>query len=301
MSENNKYLKYLKYKQKYLELKKSNDQVYSQENDQQNDLQNDLQNDVEQYGGQRRVKTIGNTGSRDGMSMQCFWISILDYLRRNGHPELTLRELRTNAGLYADTEHMMFDIDYLVGPPLDRQAIFFNAATRIAEIYNLRIQVYAANRVGEFALTDSPRGLIGNGAKLVELAQFGVAHFELIDEVHGSEFIPAVVVKGTLTKTTDIDPTMKDRYLLLSEHQGMLKILRDQSKVNSVVYERELKTKEELKTSPELSSDQKAIFLKQHDQFLDKLVQEINAIDTRIQRLGEEISSLMVIISEFEK
>jgi len=301
MSENNKYLKYLKYKQKYLELKKSNDQVYSQENDQQNDLQNDLQNDVEQYGGQRRVKTIGNTGSRDGMSMQCFWISILDYLRRNGHPDLTLRELRTNAGLGADTEHMMFDIDYLVGPPLDRQAIFFNAATRIAEIYNLRIQVYAANRVGEFALTDSPRGLIGNGAKLVELAQFGVAHFELIDEVHGSEFIPAVVVKGTLTKTTDIDPTMKDRYLLLSEHQGMLKILRDQSKVNSVVYERELKTKEELKTSPELSSDQKAIFLKQHDQFLDKLVQEINAIDTRIQRLGEEISSLMVIISEFEK
>ena len=271
--------KYLKYKQKYLELKKTN---------------------TLQYGGQRRVKTVGNTGSRDDMSMQCFWISILDYLRRNGYPDLTLRELRRNAGLGADTEHMMFDIDYLVGPPLDRQPIFFNAATRIAEIYNLRIQVYAANRDGEFALTDSPRGLIGNGANLVELAQFGIAHFELIDAVHGSDFVPAVLVKGKLKKTSDIDPTMKERYLILSEYQGMLKILRDQSKVNSVVYKREFKTKEDLRGSKELSSDQKAIFLTQHEKFLDKLVQEINVTKARIKKLQEEISSLIVIISEFE-
>ena len=275
----NNYLKYLKYKQKYLELKNLN---------------------TLQFGGQRRVKTVENTGSREGMSMQCFWISILDHLRINGHPTLTLRELRNQAGLGPDTENMIFDIDYLVGPPLDRQPIFFNAAIRIAEIYNLRIQVYAANRDGEFALTDSPRGLIGTGANLVELAQFGIAHFELIDEAHGSDFVPAVLIKGELKKATDIDSTMKDRYLQLSEYQGMLKILRDQSKVNSIVYERELKTKEELKASPELSSDQKSIFLTQHEKFLDKLVQEINATDTRIQRLQEEISSLMVIISEFE-
>ena len=272
--------KYLKYKQKYLELKKTNT----------------FQLAGQQFGGQRKVRTIGNDGRLDGMKLQCFWISILDYLRRNGHPGLSLRELRTAGGLDARTEQMMFDIDYSV----DGMAIFYNAATQIAEIYNLRIQVYAANRVGEFALTDSPRGLIGKGAHLVELAQFGIAHFELIDAKEGTEFIPAVVVKGELKKVNTIDPIMIDQYLQLSECQGMLKILRDQSKVNSLVYERELKTKEELKGSQELSSDQKAIFLTQHEQFLNRLVQEINAIDTRIQRLQEEISSLMMIISEFE-
>lgn len=165
----------------------------------------------------RKVKTISNTGSLEGMSLQCFWISILDYLHRNGHPYLTLRELRRNAGLGADTEHEIFVIG-------DGQTIFYNAATLITEIYNLSIQIYSATRYGDFAVTDSPRGLIGDGANLVELAQFGIGHFELIDNVDGSEFIPAVLVKRKLKKITDIDPTMRDRYLILSEYQSMLKL-----------------------------------------------------------------------------
>jgi hypothetical protein len=43
------------------------------------------------------------------MYLQCFWISILDYLHRNGHPYLTLRELRRNDGLGENTEHDMDD------------------------------------------------------------------------------------------------------------------------------------------------------------------------------------------------
>ena len=249
--------------------------------------------DIELSQSQRKVKTISNTGSLEGMSMQCFWISILDYLRRNGHPYLTLRELRRNAGLGADTENEMFDMD-------DGQMIFYNAATLITEIYNLSIQIYSATRYGDFAITDSPRGLIGTGDRLVELAQFGIGHFELIDNVNGSEFIPAVLVKRKLKKITDIDPTMRDRYLILSEYQGMLKILRDHSKVNSVVYKQEIKTKNTLQSSQEFTPDQKEIFLTQHNEFIDKLVKEINATEERIKKLQEEISSLTVIISEFE-
>ena len=249
--------------------------------------------DIELSQSQRKVKTISNTGSLEGMSMQCFWISILDYLRRNGHPYLTLRELRRNAGLGADTENEMFDMD-------DGQMIFYNAATLITEIYNLSIQIYSATRYGDFAITDSPRGLIGTGDRLVELAQFGIGHFELIDNVNGSEFIPAVLVKRKLKKITDIDPTMRDRYLILSEYQGMLKILRDHSKVNSVVYKQEIKTKNTLQSSQEFTPDQKEIFLTQHNEFIDKLVKEINATEERITKLQEEISSLTVIISEFE-
>jgi hypothetical protein len=241
----------------------------------------------------RKVKTISNTGSLEHMSLQCFWISILDYLHRNGHPYLTLRELRRNAGLGADTEHEMFDMD-------DGQMIFYDAAIQLAAIYNLSIQVYSATRYGEFAITDSPLAFIGSGANLVELAQFGIGHFELIDNVDGSEFIPAVLVKRKLKKITDIDPTMRDRYLILSEYQSMLKILRDHSKVNSVVYREELKTKSKLQRSKDLTPDQKEIFLTQHNEFIDKLVKEINATEERIKKLQEEISSLTVIISEFE-
>ena len=281
MSENNTYLKYLKYKNKYLELKKLNDQLTN----------------VEQLGGEkRRVKTISNTGAREGMYMQCFWISILDYLRGHGHPQLTLRQLRHEAGLGANTENMMFDIDYSV----NEQAVFYNAATKIAELYDLRIKIYTATRMGDFVLTDSQRGDIGEGEHQVELAQFGIGHFELIDAVNGSDFIPAVVVKGNLTKVTEINPEIKESYLRLSEEQSMLKILRDHLKVNEIVYEKQLKIKNELTVSTEFTVDQKAIFLKHHDTVLNKIVLEINAIEIKIRQLEEDILSLKLIIKEFE-
>ena len=282
------YKKYLKYKQKYLELKKKL-------NEQQLGLVGSY---VSQIGGTRIVKTIDNTGEREGMELQCFWISILDYLNHHGHPDLTLRELRTQADLNQDTEHTMFDIDYLVGPELDRQAIFFNAAIQVAEIYDLRIQIYTARRNGEVEIT-TPRGLIGTGTNLVEIAQFGIGHFELIDETNGTDFIPAVLVKGKLKKDID-DPAMKYVYMELSEHHGLLKILKDTLKVNSTVYNKELETKKDLTQSQFLTSDQKAIFITQYDKNLDELVTEINLIENKISRLEEEISSLTLIISNFE-
>ena len=275
--------KYLKYKQKYLELKKkSNNQKL-----------------IIQLGGHRKVKTIANTGSLEGMKLQCFWISVLDYLHRHGYPNLTLRQLRTEGGLGKYTENTMFDIDYLIGPELDRRPIFFNAAERIAEIYNLRIQIYTANRNGEVEIT-TQRGVIGSGTNLVEIAQFGNAHFELIDDIDGTEFIPAVLIQGDLKKDID-DHAIKYLYIELSENQGLLKILKDQSKVNSLIYDNELKIKEDLISSSDLSSDQKAIFITYYDEFLNKLVTEINLVEQKISKLEEEISSLTVIITEYEK
>jgi hypothetical protein len=292
MTENNKYLKYLKYKHKYLELKKLNYQL----------------NGVKQLGGggdgdkkrigreyeKRKVKTIGNDGSREGMSLQCFWISILDYLRRNGHPQLTLRQLRRDAGLGSNTEHKMFTMD-------NGEMRFYNAATIIAEIYNLSIHIYTADRLGDFVLTDSPIGVIGDGNHLVELAQFGAAHFELIDAVNGDNYIPAVLVKGKLLmKAKDIDPKIINSYLELSECQNMLKIYTEEFNTNDIFHKKELLTKRELETSKDISARDKAIFLKQHDDKINKYVIQNKALSKKIQRLKEEISSLMVIISEFE-
>jgi len=268
--------KYLKYKKKYLELKFNDNQT----------------------GGNSTVKTVSNTGGLEGMSLQCFWISILDYLKRNGHPSLTLRELRTQGDLGIDTEKTMFDIDYLVGPELDRQPIFFNAAIRIAEIYNSRIQIYTAFRSNnDNAWITTPRASIGDGPNLVEIAQFGTRHFELID-ANGSNFVPAVFVKGELTK--NIDPVMKDRYYQLSENEGMLQILKNELTVNNYNYDKELKAKEDIQKSIYFNPSQKVIFIAEQEQTLNKLLDNKNVIEKKIKQLDEEISSLKLIISEFE-
>jgi hypothetical protein len=265
------YKKYLKYKNKYLELKK-------------------------QLGG-RRVKTIPNSGVLEGMTNQCFWISILNYLQRNGHPALTLRQLRTRAGLGADTEHTMFDIDHR-----NRHGhvdnIFYNAATRIANLYNLRIQVYSVDQRGEIL---GGRAHIGDDPNnpVVEIAQFGLAHFELINGVGGA-FQPAVVVKGKLTKV--INQKMKPRYLELSEHQGFLKILEKQLKEDAdYYYSRILKERDDINSSNVFTPEEKEIFLREWNTNKDKFVLNYKAKEKKIKQLKEEISSLTLIISEFEK
>jgi hypothetical protein len=152
-----------------------------------------------------KVKTIPNSGSLENMSNQCFWISILDYLQSHGHEKLTLRELRKQAGLDSKTERMMFDTNYLINEGNENIPIFFNAANRIADIYNIQIEVYSVNREGKVL---NQRDEIGKSTNIVPIAQFGLQHFQLIDKF-GDTFIPAVPIDGKLTTTTDIDPKYK--------------------------------------------------------------------------------------------
>lgn len=86
----------------------------------------------------------------------------------------------------------------------------------------------------------------------------------------------------------------------LSENQMMLKYLKDHFKVSSKVYGEELKIKEDLMKSLDLTPDQKSIFLTEQDQYINNLVLEINNTSNKIKQLEEEISSLTLIISEFE-
>jgi hypothetical protein len=261
------YKKYLKYKNKYLELKT-------------------------QLGG-RRIRTISNSGALEGMTNQCFWISTLQYLQINGHPALTLRQLRNNIGLGVNTEHTMFDVDHR---DIDGNVIFFNAAVRLAEIYNLNIQVLTVDHMGNVL---GPRAHIGNGVNFVEVAQFGLAHFELINGEIGGAFVPAVIVKGKLTK--EIKPQMKSTYLQLSEQQGLLKILKEQLKEDHRQYDESLKEKTTIQSSTVYTGEEKGAFLTNIDEFTNRLVSDIGTKEKKIEQLEQEISSLILIISEFEK
>lgn len=258
------YKKYLKYKKKYLELKKKlNYKKY-----------------INQKGG-LIVKTISNDGELEGMTFQCFWISILDYLKRHGYPDLTLHDLREFAGLGPDTEHIPFDSDYLEGPELNRQPIFLNAANQIADLYDLCIKIYSIDEFGQVKTNEpNPRATIGRGTNLVEIAQYGIVHFELIDKTYGDEFEPAVIVKGELKK--DISDSLKEKFIELNNKEDLLKTLKNDLKANEISYEDVIK-------SGSLETRRKQ---------LNYIGTNIEALENNISKLDDEIDSLRLKIQK---
>jgi hypothetical protein len=176
--------KYLKYKSKYLKLKK-------------------------QIGG-NRVITKQNSGRLEGMSNQCFWISILDYLKTHGFPNLTLRELRLQAsgpGININDENQMIDTD-----------IHRDAIEQIAFNYHLTIRGFPVDGNGNLLYNGNHGNIFGNGPNIVDIANFGLYHFELIIErnSNNSNFVPLVPFKGELKELKDIPNIMKDQYKKLS-------------------------------------------------------------------------------------
>jgi hypothetical protein len=152
--------KYLKYKKKYLELKKH------------------LR--VKQYGG-ARFSVIPNSGAEDGMTNQCMWISIRDYLKHYLGIKITVKGVRKMAGLDATTEQQMFDWEI----PKFRQAL-----ERIAHKFNLQLQFYSVDHDGnpdavlyfdpETKQFPMPMHTVNeHGLRLVNIAFYG-AHFQLI-------------------------------------------------------------------------------------------------------------------------
>ena len=151
--------KYLKYKKKYLQLKRLH---------------------LKQSGG-ARFSVIPNTGLEDGMSNQCMWISIRDYLVHYLGMKISVRGVRKMAGLDATTEHQMFDWE----TPKFRQALEL-----IAHKFNLQLHFYSVDHNGEpnsvlyhdpeTRQFPMPMHIVNeHGLRLVNIAFYG-AHFQLI-------------------------------------------------------------------------------------------------------------------------
>jgi len=260
--------KYLKYKSKYLKLKK-------------------------QFGG-TKVITKHNSGSLEGMSNQCFWISILDYLHNNGHPNLTLRELRAQTNspeIIINGENQLVDTD-----------IHRNAIEQIAFIYNLTIKGFPVDSNGNLLYGGNHGNIFGNGPNIVNIANFGLYHFELIinQNSNHNNFIPLVPVKGKLTKLEEIPPIMKDQYKKLSENQGELQIMKYLLKEANTEYERNLELRDTTIQSKDINNDEKNIFSNYYNSFLDNLVTDINLKEKRINELTEENATLQEVIRLFE-
>jgi len=262
----NYYKKYIKYKSKYLNLKNKNNQI-----------------------GGDVIKTIPNDGRMDGMTLQCFWISILQYLRKNGHRTLTLKELRTQAGLDKNTEHIMFDT-YAIDEKGNH--FFLEAATRIANMYRINIQVYTAIRSFPFILaSDQPKYFFPLGSpnasyRPVKLANFGMIHFELIDDIDGLPFVPLVSYNGKATKINAIPESRRNTYLENSEDTLLLRELEHQLEEINKKYNEDVKNTRELK---DLSSQAQQQLIKDYTKDKDSKVLDItNLIEQIKERIKQE-------------
>ncbi len=255
------YKKYLKYKNKYLLLK---------------------------YGGSHQnrklyVQTILNNGSAENMTNQCFWISILQFLKKNlNFSDLTLKTLRETIGrLDKSSRHTLFD---------SNDPIFRHAASLVAEIFDLTITIYPVNSNGKILYNGNLIDKIGNGINKVNIAQFGIYHFQLIKHFinnnKDSEFIPAVVVNGNLKfDNNNIDSNKIKLEILIidlksdiNDYKNTLNELDDNLKDMNIMYQ--------------YSDD-----LNLYNQILST-TDLINEITQKLKKTEQELSTYNLLLSE---
>lgn len=146
------YEKYLKYKTKYLQLKKLNEQLGG----------------VYSININPTFETIRNSGARDGYTNACMWISIQDYLKYVLGQNVPLKDIRDIGLVKPEEKYTMFDTD------ISRH---YNGLQNIARRYNLKIVIFSLMDNGQLL----PYGQTINeqGQHEVRIISFG-AHFELL-------------------------------------------------------------------------------------------------------------------------
>ena len=275
-----------------------------------------------QIGGARYVIVENNSGALDGMSNQCLFISILGYLR-NTYPYLTIKQLRRYAGLNENTEHTIFDINN----EYHREAI-----TRITERYNLQISFFPVTMDGQILYNGNIIDVIGNGINRFNIAQYGIYHFQRILNIIDIEdnienniddddaILASVLAESRLTsmpkrkifKKSDINPYVKKNNKLVP-----LKSLPvNEQKLNNDIYELQMIAKYSEKniknheqeyhnklteksriSSLSISSDEKRILLISLDEYLNKLVNNINDANRYLHDIQNQIKSLESILN----
>lgn len=131
-----------------------------------------------------RVDTIENDGFARGIGdkvyrNQCIYISIRDFLKRNGYPDINLDQVRKDAGVEGKYENVFWEQDNVEHE---------EALVKLSNIYQLDIFIWNVNLDGYLdsrlinGLSNdiTPRYRVGDGnANIINIASYG-NHFELI-------------------------------------------------------------------------------------------------------------------------
>jgi len=243
----------------------------------------------------KRLRTQPNSGSMGGMSNQCFWISILHYLHKNGHPNLTLRQLRNLAGLDFSTEKIMFD---------SNSESFRSAADRICALFDLEITLVPVTRSGTVLFNGDIVDVLGSGNNRLKIAQYGLEHFTLvledgIDQLSLNPpvpFKPLVNVNGNLTELDSLTEKKQRLFEELHSATQYLYILEEDQLSKDERYSQLLEQKDEIKRSVAYDSDEKGKFLTMLDEEIDELVKSF--LNSKISDIENQIKNLQSLINE---
>ena len=216
------YEKYKKYKNKYLALKNI---IGGSDPDFERAIKASLadlnEGDVEVG---RKLYVIPNSGMIEGMSQQCFWISIFTYLQRNPVVNIaevaTVKQLRTFVGLEEDTEHLPFDED---------DVRFRNALGFLTDVLDLKIVVHYINAHGNQIIIrqhrtgfpeEAIRPINEAGRNIVHITQHGLYHFQYMVEdgvgagdngvLLGNKFHKNEKIKDITQKETMFNVSLKE-------------------------------------------------------------------------------------------
>jgi hypothetical protein len=128
-------------------------------------------------------RTISNSGRMDGLSYQCMFISIYQYLKLvKSNNSVTLSKIRNIGGLGSDTSNTMYDFQ-------DRR--FDGCLDNICDHFNIKIKIYYSNRRSDEKTIwiGKCQWKFGNSktsiARIVALRD----HFELITNIGDKEYI----------------------------------------------------------------------------------------------------------------
>jgi hypothetical protein len=242
-----------------------------------------------------RLRTQPNDGSMEGMLNQCFWISILQHLRKNGHPNLTLRELRNLAGLDFSTERIEFDSNY------ESNRL---AADRICALFDLEITIVPVTRSGTVLYNGYIVAVLGSGNNRLKIAQYGLDHFTLvledgIDQLSLNPpvpFKPLVNVNGNLTELDSLTKGTQGLFEELHSATQYLYILEEDQLSKNERYSQLLEQKDEIKRSDAYNSDEKGKYLTMLDEEIDELVKSF--LNSKIYDIENQIITLQSLINE---
>ena len=295
------YNKYMKYKMKYLELKN-------------------------QLGG-NSFRVISNTGANSTFTLmnQCMWFSIRDYLHLHGHAGISVERIRREAGLGHDTSFTMFDFE----SPMFRAAL-----QRISNRYNLRIRVFPVTYEGKISPvwyhpdTEVPDPAYimtpNNGSPIaaqrdINIAQYGVGHFELIvggyglPEIAGAvgvAFVPAIPVKTSdgkvtlkqVTKLSDKETITAALYQEMFDKVNLRQFLNIEIEKNKAELKEKNKYYEQTSGSKDLTEEEKKIILLSIKTMNIAPLEELNkTFEIKSVALTKEIKELQSEIDAIEK
>lgn len=164
-----------------------------------------------------RIKNSGVIEKKPEYSNQCFWISIIDFLKTK-NILVDIEQIRIDAGVENTPKN--FDTNFEKG-------IYLLGAARIASKYNLTIVIYNID-TSTNKIINSPYGLaqtemlkINNGNQIVIISNQNNAHFELINSVkcNGSNIIDTLDL--IWDNTNNIITTNKDTSMDTSMNTSM--------------------------------------------------------------------------------